>query len=67
MFRDVGDSIGWRNESRVFIGDLVAVVLGDDSDGGRLDCSGIRSTPVVFISGILNRLVDAVRGCRAWR
>ena len=63
----MGDSIGRRDEIRVFIGDLVSVVLGDDSDGGRLDCSGIRSAPVVFIRTILNGLVDAVRGWWARR
>ena len=54
MFRDVGDSIGRRNEIWVFICDLVLVVIGDDGGERRLDCLGIRRTPVVFISGILN-------------
>ena len=67
MLRDVGDSIGRRNEIWVFICDLVLVILGDDSDGRRLDCLGIRRLTIVYIIGVLYQLVDAVRGCRAWR
>ena len=54
MFRDVGDSIGRRNEKWVFVCDIVTVILGDGDNSGRLDCLGISCVPVVFISGVLD-------------
>ena len=50
---DVRDSIGMRNDIRVFVCDLVVVILCDDGDGGRLHCASICHAPVVFVSSII--------------
>ena len=50
----MGDSIARKNEKWIFVCDIVTVILGDGSDGGRLHCSGISCAPVIFISGVLD-------------